>query len=105
MLFPIAQDLGVDSSTAGMINGAMPLFAAVFAAMLLRRAPGPRQAVGLLTGFAGVVLIFLPAASVPETALGAALALAATVLYGLSANLPSPCSRSTARCLWSFARS
>lgn len=90
MLFPIAQDLGVDSSTAGMINGAMPLFAASFAAMLLRRAPGPRQSGGLLIGFVGIVLIFLPAARVPETALGAALALAATVLYGLSANLTVP---------------
>lgn len=90
LLFPIAQDLGVDSSTAGMINGAMPLFAATFAALLLRRAPGPRQSVGLLIGFVGIVLIFLPAARVPETALGAALALAATVLYGLSANLTVP---------------
>lgn len=90
LLFPIAQDLGVASSTAGMINGAMPLFAATFAAVLLRRPPGPRQAGGLLIGFAGIVLIFLPAASVPRTALGAALALFATVLYGLAANLTVP---------------
>ena len=90
LLFPIAQDLGVASSTAGMINGAMPLFAATFAALFLRRAPGPRQAWGLVIGFAGIVLIFLPAARVPETALGAALALLATVLYGLSANLAVP---------------
>ncbi len=90
LLFPIAQDLGVASSTAGMINGAMPLFAATFAAILLRRAPAPRQAGGLFIGFAGIVLIFLPAAKVPETALGAALALLATVLYGLAANLAVP---------------
>ena len=90
LLFPIAQDLGVASSTAGMINGAMPLFAAAFAALMLRRAPAPRQAGGLLIGFAGIVMIFLPAARVPETALGAALALLATILYGLAANLAVP---------------
>ena len=90
LLFPIAQDLGIASSTAGMINGAMPLFAALFASILLRRAPGGRQALGLLVGFVGVVLIFLPAAGVPSTLLGAALALAATVLYGLAANIAVP---------------
>jgi drug/metabolite transporter (DMT)-like permease len=89
-LFPIAQDLGVASSTAGMINGAMPLFAATFAAILLRRPPAPRQAGGLVIGFAGILLIFLPAAKVPETFLGAGLALFATVLYGLAANLTVP---------------
>ena len=90
LLFPIAQDLGIASSTAGMINGAMPLFAATFAALLLRRAPGPRQLLGLVVGFAGVVLVFLPAARVPDATLGAALALIATVLYGLAANLAVP---------------
>ena len=90
LLFPIAQDLGVASSTAGMINGAMPLFAATFASILLRKAPAARQAGGLVIGFAGIVMIFLPAARVPETALGAALALLATVLYGLAANLTVP---------------
>lgn len=90
MLFPIAQDLGVASSTAGMINGAMPLFAATFGALLLRQPPRANQALGLLIGFAGVVLIFLPAARVPKTALGASLALFATVLYGLAANLTVP---------------
>jgi drug/metabolite transporter (DMT)-like permease len=90
LLFPIAIDLGVATSTAGMINGAMPLFAASFAALLLRRAPGARQAWGLVLGFAGVVMIFLPAARIPDTALGAALALLATVLYGLAANIAVP---------------
>ncbi|MGH2686707.1 MAG: DMT family transporter [Actinomycetota bacterium] len=90
LLFPIAQDLGLASSTAGMINGAVPLFAASFAAILLRRPPGRRQALGLTIGFAGVVLLFLPAAGVPATLLGAALVLAATVMYGLAANITVP---------------
>jgi drug/metabolite transporter (DMT)-like permease len=91
LLFPIAQDLGVASSTAGMINGAVPLFTAVFAAILLRRPPGRVQVAGLAVGFAGVVMISLPAAGDSSgSALGTALALLATVLYGIAANITVP---------------
>ncbi len=41
LLYPIAQQW-VDSSTAGALNGSMPLFSAALAALLLRRLPGPR---------------------------------------------------------------
>lgn len=89
-LFPVAQQW-IDSSTAGMINGAMPLFTAVVAAVLLRSMPGTRQAVGLAVGFAGVVLVSLPAAGEGGSRLlGIGLALAATMLYGLAANLAVP---------------
>jgi drug/metabolite transporter (DMT)-like permease len=91
LLFPIAQDLGVASSTAGMINGAVPLFAAIFAAVLLRRLPGAIQAVGLAVGFAGVVLVSIPAArGSATTAIGTFLALLATLLYGVAANVTVP---------------
>jgi drug/metabolite transporter (DMT)-like permease len=91
LLFPVAQDLGLASSMAGMINGGMPLFTALFAAVLLRRAPGIRQSAGLVTGFAGVVLVTLPALrGETGTAIGAALALGATALYGLAANVAVP---------------
>jgi drug/metabolite transporter (DMT)-like permease len=91
LLFPIAQDLGVSSSAAGMINGAVPLFSAVFATILLRRLPGPVQIGGLLIGFAGVVLISVAAAGgATGSALGAGLALLATVLYGVAANIIVP---------------
>jgi drug/metabolite transporter (DMT)-like permease len=91
LLFPIAQDLGVASSTAGMINGAVPLFAAVFAAILLRQLPGMVQVAGLVVGFAGVVLISLPSAGASSgSALGTGLALFATFLYGLAANIVVP---------------
>lgn len=89
-LFPIAQQW-IDSSRAGMINGAMPLFSAVIAALLLRSMPGLRQALGLAIGFGGVVLVSLPAAGEGSAAaLGVGLVLFATVLYGLSANLAVP---------------
>ena len=89
-LFPVAQQW-INSSTAGMINGAMPLFAAVFAAALLRTMPGARQVVGLAVGFVGVVLVSLPAAGEGGSRLlGIGLVLFATVLYGLAANLAVP---------------
>lgn len=90
LLFPIAQQW-IDSSLAGMLNGAMPLFAALTAAILLRRAPRRVQIVGLLLGFTGVAAITWPAiegASV--TALGAFLVILATVLYGIAANMAVP---------------
>lgn len=90
LLFPIAQQW-IDSSLAGMLNGAMPLFAALTAALLLRRAPRRVQVVGLLLGFTGVAAITWPevqGASV--TALGAFLVILATVLYGVAANMAVP---------------
>lgn len=90
LLFPIAQQW-IESSLAGMLNGAMPLFSALTAAILLRRAPGPLQLSGLLIGFGGVVLIAWPeAGGASATALGAGLIIVATMLYGLAANLAVP---------------
>ena len=91
LLFPIAQDLGIASSVAGMINGAMPLFAALVAWLLLGRPPAARQAVGLVVGLAGVVLITLPSLrGASATAIGAGLLILAVALYGLAANIAVP---------------
>jgi drug/metabolite transporter (DMT)-like permease len=97
ILFPVAQQW-IDSSVAGMLNAAVPLTTAVWAAALLRRWPGRPQLVGLLLGFAGIVLISLP--ELPTDAIaaegsgaavaGVGLVLLAVVLYGLSANLAVP---------------
>lgn len=90
LLFPIAQQW-IDSSLAGMLNGAMPLFAALTAAILLRRAPRRVQIVGLLLGFTGVAAITWPAVQgASVTALGAFLVILATVLYGVAANMAVP---------------
>lgn len=89
-LFPIAE-LYVDSSVAGMINGSVPLFAAVFASALLLMAPGRRQAIGLAVGFLGVVAISVPSLRGADASpLGVGLLLVAVVLYGLAANLAVP---------------
>ncbi len=89
-LFPIAQQW-IDSSVAGMLNGAMPIASATWATVLLRRLPGWRQLIGIATGFVGVVAISLPeVVDSSATALGTALVVLAIVLYGLSTNVAVP---------------
>ena len=97
LLFPIAQQW-IDSSVAGMINGAMPLTVAMWSGLLLGRLPARRQLIGLALGFLGIVAIALPeiplsglgAAGTTRTALGVLLVLLAVVLYGLAANVVVP---------------
>jgi drug/metabolite transporter (DMT)-like permease len=97
LLFPVAQQW-VDSSVAGMLNGAMPLTTAAWSTVLIGRLPARTQAIGLMVGFLGIVAISLPeipigsiaAAGTAQTALGTTLVLIAIVLYGLSANITVP---------------
>lgn len=89
-LFPIAQQ-HINSAITGMLNGAMPIFAAVIAVAMLRRFPAPRIIVGLVLGFFGMIAIGAP--SVGEgaaEALGVALVLLATACYGLAVNIAAP---------------
>jgi drug/metabolite transporter (DMT)-like permease len=93
MLFSVAQQW-IDSSLAGMINAAAPLFTAVVAGILVRHLPGRTQLVGLAVGFAGVVAISWPSLGEGEsTAAGVGLVLLATVLYGCAFNLAAPLQR------------
>lgn len=89
-LFPLAQQT-IDSSVAGMLNGAMPLFTAAIAALLLWRRPPTRQVVGLTIGFLGVVAISLPSLQGADAAPGGvALALLAVLCYSVAINLAVP---------------
>jgi drug/metabolite transporter (DMT)-like permease len=90
ILFPVAQQW-IDSSVAGMLNGAVPLAGAAWAVVLLRR-PLPRiQAIGLLVGFAGVLAISWPQVQGSRaTMLGVGLVLLAVLCYGLAVNLAVP---------------
>jgi drug/metabolite transporter (DMT)-like permease len=90
LLFPVAQQW-IDSSVAGMLNGAVPLAGAAWAVLLLRR-PLPRtHAIGLLVGFAGVLAISWPELQGSRaTMLGAGLVILAVLCYGLAVNLAVP---------------
>ncbi len=89
-LFPIAQQW-IASALAGMLNGGMPIFAALIASAMLARLPRGAQLVGLVVGFAGVVAISAPSLGESESqAIGVVLVLAATVFYGLSVNIAAP---------------
>jgi drug/metabolite transporter (DMT)-like permease len=89
-LFPIAQQW-IDSAVAGMLNGAVPIFTAIIASILLQQLPGRLQMLGLIVGFAGIVAIALPAAESGQTAaLGVALVLVACICYGFATNIVTP---------------
>jgi drug/metabolite transporter (DMT)-like permease len=89
-LFPIAQQW-IDSAVAGMLNGAVPIFTAIIASILLQQLPGRLQMVGLIVGFAGIIAIALPSAESGQTAaLGVALVLVACICYGFATNIVTP---------------
>ncbi len=89
-LFPLAQG-SVNSAIAGMLNGAAPIFTALIATILLRRAPGPRQLLGVPLGFVGVAAIALSAATGGGSeALGVGMIVVATVCYGIAFNIATP---------------
>jgi len=94
MLFPVAQ-LWIDSSVAGMLNGAMPLMTVGWTVLIARILPERNQALGLGLGFLGIIAVSLPEIPVgdlgtSDSLLGAGLALTAAALYGLSATLVTP---------------
>lgn len=74
-----------------MLNGAVPLTSALWAAILLGSLPGRRQLSGLVVGFLGIIAISWPGLQQADaTALGTALVLCAVFLYGLATNLAVP---------------
>jgi drug/metabolite transporter (DMT)-like permease len=89
-LFPIAQQW-INSALTGMLNGAMPIFAAAIGSIMLRRLPRGPQLLGLVVGFAGVAAIASPSMGQGASeALGAVLVIAATVCYGVAVNIATP---------------
>jgi drug/metabolite transporter (DMT)-like permease len=90
VLFAVAEQ-SIDSSLAGMLNGAAPLFTAVVAALISRTLPGIPRRAGLLIGFGGVVVVSWPwLHGAHATAAGVGLVVLATVLYGIAFNLAAP---------------
>jgi drug/metabolite transporter (DMT)-like permease len=90
LLFPFAQQW-IASSLAGMINGAVPVFATLVAAIVARTRPSIRQTAGVIVGFAGVVTVSWPAVQgARSTVLGVILVLIATMSYGVAINIAAP---------------
>lgn len=90
LLFPIAQQW-IDSSLAGMLNGSVPIFAALVGVLISRRAPATLQILGLAVGLVGVVVVGVPyLGGAKATALGVALVLLACILYGIALHIAAP---------------
>ncbi len=89
-LFPIAEQ-HLNSAVTGLLNGATPMYTALFAWLLFqRRTTGP-QLLGVAVGFAGIVLISLPSIHDGSSAAwGVALILLATGCYGVAVHLAAP---------------
>ncbi len=89
-LFPIAEQ-HISSAVTGLLNGAMPLFTALFAALFFGTRTSGVQLAGVGVGFLGVVAISVPSAGEGSSeAWGVALVVLATVCYGLAINIAAP---------------
>lgn len=89
-LFPLAEQ-HINSAVAGLLNGAVPMFTALFAVLFFNRRTSGPQLLGLAVGFVGVVLISLPSLSEGGSqAFGVGLVVLATLCYGLATNLAAP---------------
>lgn len=89
-LFPIAEQ-HITSAVAGLLNGGTPIFAAIFAMILLRQPTRGAQLLGIGVGFVGVVLVSLPSIGEGSSeTFGVALVVLATVCYGFAVTLAGP---------------
>jgi drug/metabolite transporter (DMT)-like permease len=89
-MFPFAEQR-VSSALTGMLNGAMPLFAAAVASMLARRAPSRGIAAGLAVGLAGAMLVAWPSIGQGRSSLiGVMLIVVAIASYGVAVNVARP---------------
>ena len=96
LLFSIAEET-VPTAIAGMINGAVPLSTAAFAALFSRRLPSLRRGVALLIGLAGVSVIAFSVGrgsgssdASTSSGIGIVMLLVGILCYGVSANVARP---------------
>jgi drug/metabolite transporter (DMT)-like permease len=89
-LFPLAQQ-HVNSAVAGMLNGGLPIMAALIGSIMLRRLPTRLHMLGLALGSGGVATIaFSAATGSGGEALGVLMLLAAILCYGVAINVAAP---------------
>src|SRR5262245_13007383 len=88
-MFPFAEQR-ISSALAGMLNGAVPLSAAIVASVIARQLPSRHTARGLAVGLAGAVLMALPTIGEPSSAAGVLMVVAAIASYGFAPNIARP---------------
>ena len=92
-MFPFAEQR-VSSALAGMLNGSVPVFAAIVASIIAKKAPSGKILAGLLTGVAGCVIISLPSVNEGGSSLaGVLMIVIACVSYGFALNVVAPLQR------------
>lgn len=89
-LFPLAEQ-HINSAVTGLLNGAMPVVAAIVSTLLVKRVPRRTEALGIAIGSLGILFISLPSFGEGSSQAGGVLmVLAATVCYGFSVNIAAP---------------
>ncbi|MGA2417264.1 MAG: DMT family transporter [Candidatus Sulfotelmatobacter sp.] len=89
-MFPFAEQ-HVSSALTGMLNGANPLFTAIIAAAIARRAPERRILAGVAVGMAGTLMMALPTIGEGHSsAASVGMIMAALVSYGFALNIARP---------------
>ena len=92
-LLPLAEQR-VSSAVTGMLNGGVPVFAALLGALWTRRLPSRRMVGGLAVGLLGAVLVALPTLHEGRSsAVGVLCVLGALVAYGAAVHIASPLQR------------
>lgn len=87
-LFGIAIQREIESSLAGILNSLTPLFVIVIGALFFRRIVPAKKVMGVLIGFAGLVILSLTKGPVTLSEIGfTLLILLATLFYGVNVNL------------------
>lgn len=90
VLFALAEQR-IESALTGMITGAAPITAALWAALFMAKLPSRRRVAGLAVGSAGIVLLSLPSLGEGgSSALGVLFVVIAISGYGLAANVLVP---------------
>jgi len=88
ILFCVAETK-IDSALAGMLNALTPLFVLLIGTLFFRAKTSTGKLLGVITGFAGMVVLFL--SQLKQAPAGefvyALLVLIATICYGLNVNL------------------
>ena len=82
-------ELHLSASLAAILNATSPLWSALIGAVFFREAFNTKKGIGLILGIAGVIVLvgWSPLEPSLETILSVAAMLAATLCYGIAANL------------------